>query len=251
MKKTSKIFNYRVFSIILSLFVAIFLYFNANASLIKTEGNSGSNGSPTQLYSTTLKEVPVDLTYDDSKYFVSSTTNSANVALSSYNQVHLIQEESTDLRSFSLEANLEKLGLGNFQVPITALNLPSGMNAQVVPATLNVTIENKTKKEFTVVPAVDKKLLKSGYEIDTIKLNTSTVQVTSGEETIKKIASVEAVLPTNTDLTSNFAGYVNLIAIDSQGHTVNAVINPTRVYVHVDIKSTSSSKSSSSSSSSK
>ena len=237
-------FNSKTFRIFISVVFAFVLFLNASAINIRT---SGTDTSSSQLYSATVDNVPVELKFDTDKYFVTSNTvNSASVYLASTNQVQLITQKSSNSRTFVLTADLTKLSTGTQQALIAIGGLPSSISAQISPTSASVTIENKVTENFTVTPIVDPKLLTKSYSIVKTSLSNDEVSVVSGQQTIKKIASIEAVLPSGTDLTSNYQGKVSLIAVDNNGQPVSAVLSPSAVTMTVEVRKTSTSSSSSS-----
>jgi YbbR domain-containing protein len=129
--------------ILVSLFFAIVLFFNANAVLLK---NSNDRTNASETYSTTLYDVPIELKYDHDKYFVSGFDGSANVYLTSYNLVRLNAEKSSDTRSFHLVVDLTKVKEGTVEVPVRVVELATGVNAQVDPGNISVTVEKKQKR---------------------------------------------------------------------------------------------------------
>ncbi|MDR0298181.1 MAG: hypothetical protein LBI11_05995 [Streptococcaceae bacterium] len=239
----AKIFNSRAFYIIVSILLACVLYLNATSNQAL---NSGSTNSGGQVYSSTLKNMPITLKYDTSKYFVSGYVSSATVTLTSYNQIKLTQQESSDSRTFSLVSDLTKLGIGTFTTPIKVTGLTSDVQSSVVPSSMSITIEKSVTKTFTITPIVAPELIPSGITIDSLSVDTASVKVTAGTNSIKNIAKIEAVLPSSSDLHSNFSGTVSLIAVDSSGNVVPAQIGKATVNLTVKVKTTSSSSSSSS-----
>lgn len=243
MKNDSKIRNSRFFYFFLSLIFAFFLFLNANASGIQTTGSVKDAG---QVYSEVLDNVPVTLVYDSEKYFVYSETNTAAVTLTSNNQILLSQEKSIDSRNFDLKLDVTKMETGKHQVPISVTNLPSSISAETSPPSLNVTIENKKSKEFTIVPIVDKALIPIGYSFQGTSLGTEKVTVSAGSESIERVAQVQAVLPSATDLTEETTLMVNLTAVDSEGNVVPAILSKNSVRMTVLMKKTTASSTSSS-----
>lgn len=226
-----KLFNSRLFFLIISIVFAIFLFFNAN----NNNQNRKSTNTGGQIYSTMLKNLPINIRYDQKSYFISGYVSSANVNLTSYNQIKLLQEESSDLRTLTLSSNLTGLGIGTHEVPIKVTNLPKVINAQITPNAMSVTIENKVKQKFQVTPVIDDKLIPSGYTIDTVATSPNSVIVTAGTDSIKNISKIEAILPSNVDLHEDYSGQINLIAVDSNGHVVPAMLSRSSVRLTVKV----------------
>ncbi|MDR0300018.1 MAG: hypothetical protein LBI13_08105 [Streptococcaceae bacterium] len=227
-----KLFNSKLFYIFISIVFAGFLFFNANSNSAQNDGSIQSGG---QVYTATLENIPISLQYNGNKYFISGYTSTATVTLSSSNQVEILQEKSTDLRSFKLLADLSEFGAGTHTVPIVVKNLSSNINARTNPSSFSVTIENKKTKDFTIDAIVDKTLVPDGYTLTDASTNPSKVAVTAGTNSIKNIYKVQAVLPSDTDLTKETTIAVNLEAIDSSGKVVPASFSQNSVKMTVKL----------------
>ena len=230
--KNKDFLSSKVIYILISIFFAIILFFNANAVLLK---NSSDRTNTSETHSTTIYDMPIDLKYDNDRYFVSGYDGTANVYLTSYNQVRLTAEKTPDTRSFHLVADLSKAKEGTAEVPIRVVELATGVNAQVDPGNISVTIEKKASKTFDITPVVSEKQLPEGYKLTGISTDKKTVKVTSGASIITQIARVEAVLPSDVMLNNNFSGKVYLRAVDSSGKVLPTKLSPTFVKMQVDV----------------
>ena len=222
----------KIIYMLISLFFAIILFFNANAVILK---NATGRDNSSEMHSTTIYDMPIDLKYDNSRYFVSGFDGTANVYLTSYNLVRLTAEKSDDTRSFHLVADLSKVKEGTVEVPIRVVQLASGVNAQVDPGNISVTVEKKATKTFNVTPVVSEKLLPEGYKLKGMATDKKEVQVTSGASIITQIDRVEAYLPSDVILDNDFTGKVYLRAVDKTGKVLPAKISPTAVKMSVDV----------------
>jgi YbbR domain-containing protein len=248
----SKILNSRAFLVIVSVVLAMILYANATTT---TARNQGTNPTDGQVFSTTLTDIPIDIKYDNDKYFISGYTSTASVTLTSYNQIELLQEKSADKRTFKLVADLTKMTVGLHTVPISVEDLTKTVNAKTIPTTMSVTIEDKKTKSFKIIPVIDDSLIPEGYRKNIVTLSDEKVDVTAGTNSIKNIYRIEAVLPSSTDLERESTVTAGLIAVDETGKIVPAKLEKSTVKMTVEIEknrsiSNSSSNSSSSSSSS-
>lgn len=230
--KNKDFLSSKVIYILISIFFAIILFFNANTVLLK---NSSDRNNTSETHSTTIYDMPIDLKYDNDRYFVSGYDGTANVYLTSYNQVRLTAEKTPDTRSFHLVADLSKAKEGTVEVPIRVVELATGVNAQVDPGNISVTIEKKASKTFDITPVVSEKQLPLGYKLTSISTDKKTVTVTSGASIITQIARVEAVLPSDVILDNNFSGKVFLRAVDSSGKVLPTKLSPTSVKMQVEV----------------
>ncbi|MDR1606615.1 MAG: hypothetical protein LBS41_05840 [Streptococcaceae bacterium] len=231
--KNKDFFSSKLVYVLVSLFFALVLFFNANAVILKTS-NARTNSSET--HSVTLYDVPIELKYDSERYFVSGYDGSASVYLTSYNLVRLNAEKSKDTRSFHLVADLTKLKEGTVEVPVRVVELATGVNAQVDPGNISVTIEKKAVKTFDITPVVPEKLLPTGYRIKNISIDSNTVSVTSGASLINQIDKIQAVLPSDVILDNDYSGKVSLQAVDKTGKILPATLSPAAVNMKVDVE---------------
>ncbi|URZ86757.1 YbbR-like domain-containing protein [Floricoccus penangensis] len=229
-----KNFSYsKTFYILVSLLFALILFFNANSIQLKNSGKSTQN---MQTYSVTLQDVPIQVKYDSDKYFISGFDNLATVYLSSYNQVRLDAEKSKDTRSFTLIADLSNAKEGTMDVPVRIQELASGVNGQVDPSSITITIEKKSSKTFPITTRVDEKLIPDGYKLSSVSIDKDKATIISGADIISKIDHVQASVPSDVILDDNYKGKVTLQAVDKAGKILPATIKPESVNIDVKIK---------------
>ncbi|WEV45570.1 CdaR family protein [Streptococcaceae bacterium ESL0687] len=233
MKRLKKMSYNKNFYVLVSLLFALILFFNASSIQLK---NSGKNLTNMRTYSVTLQDVPIQVKYDSDKYFISGFDNLATVYLTSYNQVRLDAEKSKDTRTFTLVADLTNVTEGTMDVPIKIQELASGVNGQVDPNSVTITIEKKASKTFPVTAKVDEKLIPDGYKLVSTELDKSQVTVTSGADTLAKIDKVVAAVPSDTILSESYKDKVTLQAVDKDGKILAATIKPDTATLSVNIK---------------
>ncbi|MFC4651950.1 YbbR-like domain-containing protein [Lactococcus nasutitermitis] len=228
---TNKFFTSKLFYILVSVFFAIVLFFNASAISIRNEGLRTSG----EVYTTALSNVPIELKYDSNKYFVSGYNSVATVHLSGYNRLQISNEENTATRDFYLSADLTKVAEGTSNVPVRIEQLPNGVDAEISPTTISVTIEKKATENFDVKSEVNPTQLPTGFSVASVSLSESKVKVTAGVNSIKKIKRIVAELPSDVLLTDNYSGTVALRAVDSKGKIQSAQISPANVKLKVSV----------------
>ncbi|KPJ22783.1 CdaR family protein [Streptococcus phocae] len=226
--------NSRIWLGLVSLFLAILLFLTAASS---NHNNSGSQiYSPLETYTHTLKDVPVDMKYDNEKYFISGYSYSAEVYLTSTNRIKLDSEVNSDTRNFKIVADLTKSKPGTVNVPLKIENLPSGVTATVSPETISVTIGKKESKTFPVRGSVDAKQIADGYEITKIEAGIDKAEVTSDESTIALIDHVIAKLPEDQILDADYSSRVTLQAVAADGTILASAIDPAKANLFVSVK---------------
>lgn len=229
-----KFTNSKWFYVVLSLFFALLLYFNAN--------NSTNDGGVTQEvskqsdeYTEVINNLPIHLNYDKDKYFVSVSDNQVDVTLSSMNKVVLDAESNRQTRTFTAEVNLKNYTPGTYTVPIKIKGLNHSVKSQLSKQNVQVTIANRDTRDFKVTTNVDEKWVKKGMEISKITINPSEVSVSTSADDLNKIHHVVAYLSPQTNLSQSFTTTATLKAYSEKGEEVVAEFSKKQVTVTVDI----------------
>ena len=214
---------------IASLFVALLLFFNANAA------SSTRVTQTAQTYDYTVYDVPLQVEYDDDKYYVSGFPDTVTVHLSSLNRVKLNQESTKSTRTFKVVADLTTQSTGTVDVALRVTGLTSGVEAVVDPAVASVTIEKKVSKDFDVTPIISDTIVSDGYSIGKVTFDEDEVTVTTGEETMTQIYEIQAVFNANRTTTEDYSEDVQLQAVDKAGNVLPVTIDPARVTGKVEV----------------
>lgn len=181
----------------------------------------------------TLNNVPIEIDYDTSKYFISGFSSTVAVELRGSNRV-LLQRESAELtRTFQVIANLKKVSAGTQTVKLQLANLPAGVSATLAPDTITVKIGKRVSKAFPVEGRVYSNQLAEGYSLSKVSVNLDTVKVTTDEETMAKIDRIEAVAMDVSNLSEDYSGVAKLRAVDADGNVLPVVLSQTEVNMQV------------------
>ncbi|HJF20503.1 MAG TPA: hypothetical protein K8W13_09485 [Enterococcus columbae] len=211
--------------------LTMILFYNANNPTVQSNLQK-SNYS----YSETIKSVPIVFDYDDEKYYIQGYEPTVSVKLTSVNRVQLLAESNEDTRTFRVVAHLKKLKPGTHEVSLEVENLKSGVKAKLTPKKTLLTIENKQSKTFNVEAAVAENSLKSGVEIESVTTTPKRIVVTTGEETMKEISAVRAIVTSTTPIEENLTKSVKLFAINKKGEQLDVTFSQPKVEVHVKLK---------------
>lgn len=231
MKKFSKS---KIFYLLLSLFFALLLYFNANNTINET-GTTQEFSENSDEYTTLVSRLPVKLEYDKDKYFVSTNINTIDVTLKSRNKVVLDAESNAQTRSFYAAVDLKQYKTGTYTVPIKIKGLNHSVKSHLSQSSMQVTIENKASKVMPISTNIDKDWVRKGLEISNIKIQPKKVAVSASQEDIKTIHRVVAKLEPQTDISKSFTTKVNLVAYNQKGEEMVATFDTPSVKVSVDV----------------
>lgn len=219
----------KLITAIFALLLTLILFTNANNPTQKQQ-------KPTYNYEETIKEVPIVFEYNDKKYYIQGYEPNVDVKLSSANRVQLLAESNADTRTFKVVANLKKLSTGTHEVKLTVENLKSGVKAKLSQNKATVTIEKKISKKFVVKPILADERKLDGVRLTSITSSPKSVNVTTGSQTMKEIAIVQALFTSNSPITQNTTKSVKLEALNAKGEKLDVTFDQAEVEVHLAVK---------------
>ncbi|HFI0404213.1 TPA: YbbR-like domain-containing protein [Streptococcus suis] len=223
--------------LLLSLFLALLLFFYATTTNYKNSETAAQN-TESETYVHTLNNVPIDIEYDTSKYFISGFSSTVTVELRGSNRVLLQRESDEATRTFQIVANLKELDAGTNTVKLQLANLPAGVTATLAPDAITVKIGKRVSKALPVEAKVYSNQLAEGYSLSKVSVNVDTVKVTTDEETMDKIDRIEAIAVDVSNLSANYSGIAKLQAVDSDGNVLPVVLSQTEANMQVVITKT-------------
>lgn len=223
--------------LLLSLFLALLLFFYATTTNYKNSETAAQN-TESETYVHTLNNVPIDIEYDTSKYFISGFSSTVTVELRGSNRVLLQRESDEATRTFQIVANLKELDAGTNAVKLQLANLPAGVTATLAPDAITVKIGKRVSKALPVEAKVYSNQLAEGYSLSKVSVNVDTVKVTTDEETMAKIDRIEAIAVDVSNLSENYSGIAKLQAVDSDGNVLPVVLSQTEANMQVVITKT-------------
>lgn len=207
-----------------SILIAFLLFFYATTTNYKNSVSS-TQSQAKETYTNTVNNVPIIIDYDSENYFISGFASTVTVDLIGSNRLILQRETDEATRTFQVKADLRELEAGEHMVKLQVLDLPTGVSANLTPVNLSVKIGKRASKQFPVTGRIYETQLAVGYSVAKIAVGTSSVRVTSDEETLAKVVRVEAVITDVSDLSQNYTGTATLQAVDAQGQILPVVFS--------------------------
>ncbi|MCL1632129.1 CdaR family protein [Sporolactobacillus sp. CPB3-1] len=227
-----KLLNNNWFVKIVSFVMALMLYaiVSAGEGTSPTSTPSSIAVHPEQQSTVVTENLAVK--YDENKYVVSGAPQTVNVRLSGSNESILKAKLPSTKSAF---IDLTNMKPGTYDARVQTRGFPSGLNVQPSPKTVRVTIQKKTSKELPVaIDVLNKDNLADGYSVGDPVMDTKTVTVTGGEDTVDSIAFVKGVIDVK-DANATVNKKVSLHAYNNDGDQVNVKISPSSAHVRVPI----------------
>lgn len=212
-----------------ALLLTLILFTNANTT------DQQKQQKPAYNYEETVKQVPIVFEYNEKKYYIQGYEPNVDVKLSSANRVQLLAESNADTRTFKVVADLNELSPGTHEVKLKVENLKSGVKAKLSTNKSTVTIEKKITKKFAVKPILVDEHQLDGVTLSSISSTPKSVVVTTGAQTMKEIAIVQALFTSSYPITQNITKTVKLEALNAKGEKLDVTFDKEEVEVHLAV----------------
>lgn len=228
-----RLFQSKWFIRIISLALAITLYIFVTVETNVTQDESRLP-SVTQNELQILEEVPLGIKIDSDQYVVSGVPEYVTVTLEGKTS---ILTPIVKQLNFNVFVDLQDLSEGEHTVDVEHENLPENITAYIEPKTIDVVIEKRMAKEFTVdVDLVNEDKLPLGYELGEPVVNPDTVTIISSETIIDQIAMVKVFIDV-TDLKESIENRELPVTVyDIQGNDLSVRVEPENVLVSLDVE---------------
>ena len=219
----------KMITALFALLLTLILFTNANTPDQKKQQKLAYN------YEETVKQVPIVFEYNEKKYYIQGYEPNVDVKLSSANRVQLLAESNADTRTFKVVADLNELSPGTHEVKLKVENLKSGVKAKLSTNKSTVTIEKKITKKFAVKPILADEHQLDGVTLSSISSTPKSVVVTTGAQTMKEIAIVQALFTSSNPITQNITKTVKLEALNAKGEKLDVTFDKEEVEVHLAV----------------
>ena len=219
----------KMITALFALLLTLILFTNANTT------DQQKQQKPAYNYEETVKQVPIVFEYNEKKYYIQGYEPNVDVKLSSANRVQLLAESNADTRTFKVVADLNELSPGTHEVKLKVENLKSGVKAKLSTNKSTVTIEKKITKKFAVKPILVDEHQLDGVTLSSISSTPKSVVVTTGAQTMKEIAIVQALFTSSYPITQNITKTVKLEALNAKGEKLDVTFDKEEVEVHLAV----------------
>lgn len=219
---------YRVLALVLA--VALFGYVNAE-QYNRAQDNGTNSSAVTATAKRTLK-VPLELKADTDKYFITGYPQRVSVEVEGSASLVTV---TANTQNFRVIADLSGLGVGTHTVKLKEQGLNKDLTYSIKPQTIKVTIQDRRTRKMPIQVKYNSDSLAPGYVADTAQLGTETAEVTGGKGEINRVYQVVANLVMSRNTKTAVDQEVLLQALDEDGNTLNVVISPATVHVHLPV----------------
>lgn len=220
---------------VVALVLAALLYISTNFDF---GSDSNSLNTPAQKGSEVIESVPVEVYYDRDNLVVTGIPETVSVTLEGPRNLLVIAKNSREFKLY-IDLSDPEIELGKRNVKIQVRDLNDRLTATVNPETVEVMIQEKITKEFTVTPEFDRSLLEDGYIAEGPTVNPTTVKITGAKSMIDSIVYVKAIINLEEGVRDSVTLKAQVQAFDKDYNKLDVEFDPGIVEVKVPIVSPS------------
>jgi YbbR domain-containing protein len=180
-----------------------------------------------------ISEVGLTATVDHDRLSIVEMPQTVNVELKGSSAI--LNRTQISPEDYELFVDLRNYGKGRHLVPVQYKGFPAQLSVRIIPARVEVILEEKQKIEKEVsIQFIGK--IPQGYSTGEAIIKPKKVHVTLPESKMKEIGQVQALV--NVDgVMDMISDTVPLRVLDKHGNPMDAEINPTLVEVQVPVTS--------------
>lgn len=177
--------------------------------------------------------IPVKSYYDTENLVVTGVPETVEVTLEG--PTPNVQATKTQ-KDFEVFVDLTKAKVGKQRATLQVKDLSNGLTASVNPSFIEVNVQEKVTKDYTIDIEYDKKMIAAGYEVGSPVIEPSKVTISGGKDVMEQIIYVKATvgLPKDTKQTVNATAAINVL--DKELNKLNVMLERESVKVTIPIE---------------
>lgn len=213
---------------ITALLLAMLLFLTIKSGEENT--NAGVTGNSRDI----IRDVPVEVFYDDNNLIVTGVPKTVDLTISGPSA---LVRQAKQLRDFSVFVDLRHLDMGEHaNVKVQIENVSDKLEVNLDPGYIVVNIEERISQKFDVEPEMNNRLLAENFVITGMSSNPKTVVVTGPKSVIESIAFVKATVTGEPGIDETFTKEANVSVLDSNLRKLSVSIEPQQVNVKVEVE---------------
>ncbi|MEK3979685.1 CdaR family protein [Psychrobacillus sp. FSL K6-2836] len=222
-----KMMNNPWFLRIIALVLAIALFISVKSDIERDNTNRSSNDVDV------IRDIPLEVYYDDDNLVVTGPPKTVNVNVEGPSQLVLSAKLMKDFKVF---VDLRELAIGTHRVPIATENFPEKLNIRTDPLYVDVVIEERISREFSVETDMNESLLADNYVVKSYEVKPQKVTVTGAKSVINSIGYVKATISGDQGINKSFDQETTVKVLDLDLNKLDVVVEPNSVQVSVKIE---------------
>lgn len=215
----------RIFALLLAL--ALFFYVGYEKKLSRESAVTATDSVEV------IENVPLQAYYDSENLIVTGLPETVDITISGPAQIILTTKLN---KNFTVFVDLEDLMIGEHHVTIQHENINEKLDVSIDPASVNLVIEERVTRQFSVEPEMNKTLIEDGYILDGLKVEPNVVNITGARSVIDSISFVKASITGDKGIKESFVQNTPVRVLNDELNGLDVVVEPENVVVNVSIK---------------
>ena len=219
----------RSFMKLMALVLALLLF----GSIYDANKETKEINIPGKEETATITGIPVKSYYDTENLVVSGVPETVEVTMEG--PTPNLQAAKTQ-KDFEVYADLSKVKVGKQRVKLQIRDLSDRLKATINPASVEIIVQEKVTKEFTIQAEYNQELIAEGYVADTPIVKPNKVKITGGKDEMDKISFVKAIVDINRPLNTTLDRTATVTVLDESLNKLNVVPEEGAVKVTIPIR---------------
>ena len=216
-----------------SLTIAVLLFISVNFE-IKSDKKVLEISTSPEINTVTIEDVPVEVYYDTENLVVSGIPDSVDVTLKGAKSLLTAAKNQRDFTVY-VDLSDPNITLGKRTVTFKTANLNEKLIATIDPEYVEVTIQEKVTKEFSIDAEYNHSVLQDGYLAEEPVVKPQTVKITGTKESIDQISYVKAIIDLNQGVKETVSREATVQALDRNLNKLDVTIQPASVDVTLQV----------------
>ena len=227
-KRFDKLTDSRWFMKLVALVLALLLF-----GSVYDGSNTNNVNVPGEEDTVTISDIPVKSYYDTENLIVIGMPETVKVTLKG--PTPNLQAVKTK-KDFEVYADLSKVTEGKQKIKLQIKDLSDKLTATIDPEYVEVDVQEKVTKEYSVGVEFDDKMVDEGYIAGTPVVQPNKVRITGGKEIMDQVRYVKAVVEVDDFITETVEKSALITVLDANLNKLNVTIEQRSVRVTIPIK---------------
>ena len=227
-KMFDKLTDSRWFMKLVALVLALLLF-----GSVYDGSNTNNVNVPGEEDTVTISDIPVKSYYDTENLIVIGVPETVDVTLKG--PTPNLQAAKTQ-KDFEVYADLSKVKVGKQRIKLQIKDLSDKLTATIDPEYVEVDVQEKVTKEYSVDVEFDVKMVDEGYIASTPVVEPNKVRITGGKDIMDQISYVRAIVEVDDFITETVEKPAFITVLDANLNKLNVTVEQESVRVTIPIK---------------
>ncbi|WP_394236896.1 YbbR-like domain-containing protein [Niallia oryzisoli] len=227
-KWLDQITDSKLFMKLVALLLALLLF----GTVYDSSNDTNEINVPGSEQAEVISDIPVKSYYDTDNLVITGVPETVEVTIKG--PTPNLQVAKTQ-RDFEVYADLSKVEVGKQRVKLQIRNLSDKLSAKINPEYIEVNVQEKVTKEYTIDAEFNQKMVADGYEAGTPVVKPNKVKITGGKDVMDKISYVKAILEINNTVSETINQSAKVTVLDKNLNKLNVIVDKEVVNVTIPI----------------